>query len=235
MESNHPPAGEAAPPPPEADPPFLGAPAGGRRPDGTAGSSVRGPGGAWGSSRLSTSLRLFARARRGDASALDRLFARLLPSLRRWTRRRLPSWARRRLDTEDLVQHAFLQLFRRLGGFEPRRRRALHAYLQEAIRNRVRDEVRRAALVETSQRSALDPADPASSPLDHAISQEDAARYREALARLEPGDQELVVGRVELGLSYEQLALATGRPSPDATRVAIRRALLRLAEEIRPA
>ena len=139
------------------------------------------------------------------------------------------------MDTGDLVQEAFLNLFRRLGQVEPRRQGALRAYLQESIRNRIRDEVRRAGLVETSQEAGSDFADTGTSPLDRAIASESAERYREALARLELGDQELIVGRIELGFSYEQLALVTGRSSPDAARVAVRRALLRLAQEIQPA
>ena len=43
------------------------------------------------------------------------------------------------------------------------------------------------------------------------MTSESAQRYREALARLDPGDQKLIVGRIELGLSYDQLALATER------------------------
>jgi len=186
------------------------------------------------SSRFSTSLRLFVRARVGDLSALSRLFARLLPSLQRWTRQRLPPWARRRMDTEDLVQDAFLHLFQRMGQVEPRRQGALRAYLRVSIRNRIRDEVRRAGMVETSQEAGSGFADTGTSPLDRAMASENAERYREALARLDPGDQELIVGRIELGLSYEQLALATERVSPAAARVAVRRALLRLAEEVHP-
>ena len=182
----------------------------------------------------STSFRLFVRAREGDSSALNRLFAHLLPSLQRWARHRLPSWARRRVDTGDLVQEAFVNLFRRMGQIEPRRRGALRAYLQESIRNRIRDEVRRAGMVETTQ--ATDPGwrDRGTSPLEHAVSREKSARYRDALARLDLGDQELIVGRIELGYSYEQLAIVSGRVTPDATRVAVRRALVRLAKTMGP-
>jgi len=38
------------------------------------------------------------------------------------------------------------------------------------------------------------------------------------------------VGRIDLGYSYEQLAIVSGRVTPDATRVAVRRALVRLAK-----
>ncbi len=57
-------------------------------------------------------------------------------------------------------------------------------------------------------------------------------RYEAALARLSDADRELIVASVELGYSYEQLAEATGRASPDAARKAARRALVKLAEEM---
>jgi RNA polymerase sigma-70 factor (ECF subfamily) len=136
------------------------------------------------------------------------------------------------MDTVDLVQEALVNLFRHIGRIEPKRRRALRAYLQESIRNRIRDEIRRAGQVETSNGLAPTLPDPGTSPLDRAIALQKVGRYREALRRLDPGDHELIVARVEMGFSYEQLALATGRPSPDAARVAVRRALLRLAEEL---
>ena len=183
-------------------------------------------------SRLSTSFYLMLRAQAGESTALDKLFARLLPSLRLWAQYRLPMWARRRLDTGDLVQEAFLHLFRRVKNLEPRRHRALRAYLRESIRHRILDEIRRSALVETSQSGWSDPIDSSASPLDLLTLRETTERYRSALSRLDARDQELIVGRLELGYSYEQLALATGRLSGNAARVAVRRALLRLAAEI---
>ena len=50
------------------------------------------------------------------------------------------------------------------------------------------------------------------------------ARYRAALARLRPSDRRLVVARVELGYSLEQLAVLTNRARVDTARVALRRA-----------
>ena len=178
-----------------------------------------------------TTRRLLSLARRGNTSALERLFRRLLPALLQWAHGRLPRWARRRVDTEDLVQEGFVNLFRHLGHIEPRRRHALRAYLQESIRNRIRDEIRRAGQVEVNDGPTPDLRDVGRSPLDRAVARENSSRYRVALTRLEENEQELIVGRIELSLSYEQLALATGRPSPDAARVAVRRALLHLAEE----
>lgn len=179
-----------------------------------------------------SSLRLLARARRGDRSALDALVVRNEGPLRRWARGKLPQWLRRISDTADLVQDTLFQTFQRLDRLDARQEGALQAYLRQAVKNRIRDEFRRAKsrpiatelvdMVDEGQRS----------PLDEAISQEMLARYRAALARLKPDAQEAIVGRVELGYSYEQLALTLGKRTPDAARMAVARALTQLAEEM---
>ena len=86
---------------------------------------------------------LLARARAGDGSAADTLFARYLPRLRRWASGRLPRWARDVADTTDLVQDALLQTFKRLQTFEAQDEGALQAYLRQAVLNRIRDEIRK--------------------------------------------------------------------------------------------
>jgi RNA polymerase sigma-70 factor, ECF subfamily len=177
-----------------------------------------------------TSVHLLRQARLGDAAAMERLFAEQLPKLRRWTRGRLPGWARDLADTSDLVQDALLATFRRLDRFDPRIEGALQAYLRQAVLNRIRDEARRA-----KRRPAPEPLDhelheaPESSPLEGAIGIEAATRYRAALDGLHPEEREAVVARVELGYSFAQIAHMLGKPSPDAARVAVNRALARLA------
>ena len=63
---------------------------------------------------------LLERARGGDREALDVLFARHIPMLRRWASGRLPRWTRDIADTQDLVQETALHAFRRIEAFEPR-------------------------------------------------------------------------------------------------------------------
>jgi RNA polymerase sigma factor (sigma-70 family) len=176
-------------------------------------------------------LYLLRRAQKGRQSALDALFARQVPSLLRWAHGRLPKWVRTASDTADLVQDAMLQTFRRLDRFEPRGHKALQAYLRRAIQNRITDEIRRGArtITEDADAVARQPA-LTPSPLDIAIREQARARYLTALERLRPEDRLLIVGRIDLGYSYEQLALVSGRVTPDATRVALRRAIVRLAE-----
>jgi RNA polymerase sigma-70 factor (ECF subfamily) len=179
-----------------------------------------------------TSLRLFWRARTGDQDALNQLFARLVGPLRRWAHGRLPLWARGAADTSDLVQDALIGTLNRLGDFDPRQRSALQAYLRQAVRNRINDEIRRFARRGPSVELDEEDFESAASPLREAIEEENRNRYLSALDRLGAADRELVVARVELGYSYDQVALMAGRNTPDAARVAVRRAILRLAQEM---
>jgi RNA polymerase sigma-70 factor (ECF subfamily) len=185
-----------------------------------------------GEPRLDTTLELVQRAKAGDRDALDRLFERSLPALRRWASGRLPRWTRDLMDTDDLVQETVVRAIRRIDSFEPRHEGALQAYLRQAIVNRIRDEVRRT--VRSPQPAPLDEneRDREASPLDVAIGREAVDRYEAALARLRPEDREAIVARVEMDCSYEQVAQALAKPSPDAARMAVSRALLRLAEEM---
>lgn len=179
-----------------------------------------------------TSARLLARARKGDRSALGALLDRHLGPLQRWARGRLPRWARTMSDTADLVQEAVLNTIRRLDAFEPEGQGALRAYLRTAVDNRINDELRRLARRGPAELLDESAPDRGPSPLEDAIAQETEARYRAALARLKPTDRRLVVARVELGYTPQQLALMTGRRRPDTARIALHRALVRLADEM---
>jgi RNA polymerase sigma-70 factor (ECF subfamily) len=181
---------------------------------------------------LNSTFDLVQRARGGDRDALDRLFARHLPILRRWASGRLPRWTRDLMDTDDLVQETIIRALKRIDSFEPRHVGALQAYLRQAILNRIRDEVRRA--VRSPVAAALDDNqfDRAASPLDEAIGREAVDRYETALARMRPEEREAIVARVEMDCSYQEVAEALGKPSADAARMAVSRALLRLAQEM---
>jgi RNA polymerase sigma factor (sigma-70 family) len=186
-----------------------------------------------GTVNLESTFVLIHRARSGDQDALDRLFARHLGPLQRWASGRLPRWARDMASTDDLVQETLLQTFKRIEDFEPRGVGALQAYLRQAVLNRIRDELRRKG--RKPQSVELDDLNVAgdSSPLEEAIGQEAVEHYERALERLRPEDRDAIIARVELGLSYEELAEALGKPTPDAARKAAQRALVRLAEEMK--
>ena len=184
------------------------------------------------SAETESTIRLLERARGGDREALDRLVSRHLIPLKRWAKGRLPRWARDLADTDDLVQDTLLQTFRRIGDFEARGVGALQAYLRQAVVNRVRDELRKKGRrPESTDLDGLQ-IDAGLSPLEEAIGRESLARYERALATLTEDEREAIVGRVEMGYSYEELADVLGKPSSEAARKAARRALVRLTQEM---
>ena len=176
--------------------------------------------------------RLLERARAGDEEATNQLFARHVRPLQRWASGRLPKWARDVTDTDDLVQETLLQTFKRIEQFEPRGVGALNAYLRQAVLNRIREELRRKGRrPDSTGLSALE-ADGHQSPLEQAIGNEAIERYERALSSLRPDEQDAIIGRIEFGYTYEELARELGKPTPDAARKAAQRALVRLIEEM---
>ena len=101
-----------------------------------------------------STLSLLTRAREGDEQALNDLFARYLPPLRRWASGRLPRWARDLADTPDLVQDTLFHVFRKVETFEHRGEGAFQAYLRQALMNRIRNELRNSRW--RPERAALD-------------------------------------------------------------------------------
>jgi len=186
-----------------------------------------------GAADLTSTIELLDRYKRGDNEAVSLLVERSLPPLKRWARGRLPDWARSLAETQDLIQDAVIRAIPHLKHFEARHPGALQAYLRQAVVNRVRDEVRR-----TGRRPELatlgdEAVFHGPSPLEEAVGAETLARYDAALVLLSDDDREAVVARVEMGSSYLEIAEALGKPSADAARVAVSRALVRLAEHMR--
>jgi RNA polymerase sigma-70 factor (ECF subfamily) len=179
-----------------------------------------------------SSVELCDRARAGDQSALNTLMARHLPPLRRWASGRLPRWARDVADTQDLVQETLLQTFKRIDKFEARGDGALQAYLRQGVMNRIRDEYRRAGRRPAAQALDSQAPDSAPSPLEEAIGHQAIERYENALDRLRAEDREAIVARIEMGFTHEELATLLGKPSANAARMAVERALVRLAAEM---
>ncbi len=194
--------------------------------NGTEGQAGRGP------AATASTRDLIAGARDGDREALERLLVRYRPRLMRWARGRLPASARRRLETEDLVQETLVAVVRQLDHFEPRGGGAFPAYLRRALENRVRDEIRHAGRRPAETRPVEAPGPPSDSLLQQALGRRALDAYESALGRLSDAEREAVVGRVEMGLSYAELAEVLGKASADAARMSVARALVKLARKM---
>jgi RNA polymerase sigma-70 factor (ECF subfamily) len=176
-----------------------------------------------------SSIALLLRAQQGEQDAIERLWARYIPRIRRWAHGRLPSSSRGMLDTDDLAQEILLRAVQRVDTFQPRHEGAFQGYLRQMLKNRVLDEVRRALRRPlgpplNDEYAARDP-----SPLEIAIGSEALDRYEVALSKLTPQDQQLIFARVELDFSIAEIAVAFDKPSVAAAHMAVSRALMRLA------
>jgi RNA polymerase sigma-70 factor (ECF subfamily) len=169
-------------------------------------------------------------AKQGDLPARDQLVARYLPRLTRWAAGRLPVHARSLLDTPDLVQETMARVLQGLDRIEVRGPGGFQVYVRQALLNRIRDEVRWAARRSGSEEVSEDLHDRAPSPLENAIGADVLDRYERALTQLDEDDWQLLHLRIELDFDYEAIAAITGKPSRDAARMAVQRALARLAE-----
>jgi RNA polymerase sigma factor (sigma-70 family) len=177
-------------------------------------------------------LELVVRAQGGDRGAVEALLQRCLPALKRWAHGRLPAVARGSLDTGDLVQESAMHALRRLDAFQPRHVGAMQAYLRLSVINRIRDEVRRIVRRPPPVELPEDLPDERTSALELAIQSEAYDRYRRALTTLVPRERELIVARIEMQWGVAEIAQRFGFRTVDGARMAVTRAVKRLAHKL---
>ncbi len=182
-------------------------------------------------SETEATVSLVQRARGGDPSALEVLCRRYLPRMQRWASGRLPGYARDLLATDDLVQDALYQTVSHIEEIRAEREGAFQVYVRQVLLNRIRDQIRRPHIVKGVE-VAPDRGDRSPSALEALIGRETLQRCEAALARLKPADREAVVARLEMAGTFQELAPVLGKPSADAARMAVGRALARLAKEM---
>lgn len=179
---------------------------------------------------IESSFELVQKAKAGDASAQDLLLARYRPRIYRWATGRIPGYARDFTDTDDIVQLAMIGLVKNFGSFDYQGEWSVQAYLRKSVVNEIRKQIRR----RSRQPSQTDlPEGLASAnlcPHESAVGREVFARYDAALQTLTPLEQEAVIAWVEMGCSYKEIMLLADKPSVDATRMFVTRALARLAK-----
>ena len=179
-----------------------------------------------------STLHVLNRAQNGDQAAARVLIERSLPPIRRWAHGRLPPQARSEANTEDVVQDVFLRTLRQLRRFQHHTVGGLQAYLRKSVVNRVRDIVRATRRHGTSVDVDAEPIrDWKPSPLESAIMRQRLDRFLDALSRLRPADRQVVVWRIELGYTADEIAIKLGK-SKGAAAMTVSRALARLASEL---
>ena len=184
--------------------------------------------------RQQSSLTLLARAQAGDRVALESLIARYLPRLQRWASGRLPRWARDTADTQDLVQETLFQTFQKIERFEARGEGALYGYLRQAILNRIRDELRRAKRRPANER---DRCTRCRITAGRRWRMRSGRRRSSGMSARSQRYARRIARRWWRGSSWgtptKRLPVCLGKPTANAARMAVERAIVRLAKEMR--
>ena len=172
---------------------------------------------------------LLREAQQGSRDALEELVARYRPRLERWASGRLPRDARSLLDTGDLVQETLLRALESIGSIGARHPGSFESYVRQAVLNRIRDQIRWARRRGAGEIDSDSLAHPGPSPLEEAIGGDVVRRYEEGMSLLPDDERQILHLRIELDMSYEDIAAMMDKPSPDAARMAIQRSLHKLA------
>jgi RNA polymerase sigma-70 factor (ECF subfamily) len=166
---------------------------------------------------------LVALAKEADHGAWRVLYQRAYPGLMAFASRRLDHDRARDAVAETMARAvANIDKFTLEGG-------AFDSWLFGILRHVIAD-VHRAHARE-SRRDERTVVGTQSSPLEHVLHNEEAAKVRDAFARLQPADRELLELRVVAGMSYEDVAVALGK-RPGSVRMAQSRALSRLRKHL---
>ena len=155
----------------------------------------------------------------GSRSAFEELYARYSGPLYGFFRRRLENPQR----AEDLAQETFLAVIRGVSHYEPRA--LVRTYLYGIALNLIASERRK-------QRGPQVMADPASEPMTPGT-QESGLWVREALARLDLADREILMLREYEQLSYGEIAELLRIPV-NTVRSRLFRARMALKEHLNP-
>ncbi|MGD9647163.1 MAG: sigma-70 family RNA polymerase sigma factor [Pirellulales bacterium] len=171
---------------------------------------------------------LLARARDGDAAAVERLLAGHREALRRMVQLRMDPALARRVDSSDVVQEVLIEANRRLSDYLARPAMPFSLWLRSMARDRLIDAHRRhreaarrsldreqpLAGGDDSSAAALQPgawlADRELTPAAAALQAEAARRFQDALALLDEIDREVLLMRHFEQLSNQEVAAALG-------------------------
>ena len=130
-------------------------------------------------------------------------------------------------ETDDLVQNTLIRALGRIHEFESRGEGAFLAYLRQIMMNLVRDEISKKRPVRVEE--LPDMADPSPGPSKMVLSAEQRERYEQGLKKLSEEQSQALIMRLEFGYSYAEIAQAFEKPSADAARMMVGRAIQALA------
>lgn len=196
---------------------------------------------------LTATVQLLRRAKGGDKRALNDLYTRFGERLRTVVRFRLGPRLRSRMESCDVVQEAFLASLRHIEQAQFASSGAFFHWLVKLAENRIRDQADHLAAKkrDAARERPLEAQQPATdsvfgpiaelatfgTPSQAAVRAEDLDRLEAAIDAL-PADQKdaLLLVRYE-GLTLDEAGKKMDR-SPDAVRMMVARAIIRLGKEL---
>lgn len=198
---------------------------------------------------LTRTAELIRSAQGGDTDALNRLIARYYERVRRIVTLRLGPRLRKRLETSDILQETFIAAMRTFDQFEMRDEGAFIHWLSRIAEHQIRDAAdyhgakkrdtgREVPLNFENSSGDLVGIDPEASgllPVDALSRVEQDSLVDRCLAEMPEEFRELIILRDYEGLSWEDVAEKTGRPSSDAARMKHATAMVNLAKRVRGA
>ena len=188
---------------------------------------------------------LIRRARQGDAESRERLFALVRSYLGFAARAQLESWLKVKVDASDLVQQTMLEAHRDFDRFQGGSEGQLLAWLRKILLHNVADFVRhyRGTAKRQVRREvpfgnpaasgplvgAPEPAAPGATPSQEFLRRDNELRLVDALEKLPPDYQEVILLRNLQRLPFSEVAEQMGRSRP-AVQMLWKRAIDKLRD-----
>lgn len=180
---------------------------------------------------------LVLKAKDGDASAANELYARYWPRVVAIVRARLGRAIRLHIESQDIAQEAILRALQGLDQFEFRDDASFIRWLSTLVERRIRDEAEKwntakrhgSEIPHESVEGRLRSERP--TPSLQLVLDERWGQVEEALASLPPEDRELFIGRHLEGAAHTELAQRL-HLSPDAVRMRLTRITRKILEHL---
>jgi RNA polymerase sigma-70 factor (subfamily 1) len=199
--------------------------------------------------RLAESMLLLERAQDGDPDALDRLVGRYYGRVLHIVRLRMGPWLRAHVESGDILQETFAAAVTGLDRFEPRDEASLIHWLSQVAENRIRKQVERLQAAKRDARREVPMAAPSGSSASGPQAWEPASPGRSASSELSDAEwiailegcihalpdtqRDAILLRNYAEASWQTVADTLALSSPDAARMAHKRAMKALVEAAR--
>ena len=175
---------------------------------------------------------LVQRAREGDSEARDHLFDAYRNYLSVVARAQVGSWLRTKVDPSDLVQQTLLEAHRDFARFKGKTEQEWIAWLRRILSHNATDFARRFHAAKKRQQNrevplvdgsgGQEPADSGETPSRQVIRAETQREVADALSRLSPDHQEVIMLRNLQRLPFDEVARQMNRTRPAAQMLWLR-------------